>query len=109
MYVLKLNQNVKFVTPVFGTRAISQIYIYVLHVFIKNTHSVLSIFNPVYALRFKKKLIFGFNSNLSILSVPDEGYSRNVLCAVNLVLTYVFIHTRQRDMKVAHDQGRNYY
>jgi hypothetical protein len=45
--VLKLNQNVKFVTPFFGTRAISQIYIYVLHVSIKNTHSVLSIFNPV--------------------------------------------------------------
>jgi hypothetical protein len=32
-------------------------------------------------------------SNLSILSVPDEGYSRNALCALKLIffLMYLFI------------------
>jgi len=30
-------------------------------------------------------------SNLSILSVPDEGYSRNALCALNLISTFYYI------------------
>jgi hypothetical protein len=30
-------------------------------------------------------------SNLSILSVPDEGYSRNVLCALNLISTIFYL------------------
>jgi predicted neutral ceramidase superfamily lipid hydrolase len=29
-------------------------------------------------------------SNLSILSVPDEGYSRNALCALNLISTFYY-------------------
>ena len=29
-------------------------------------------------------------SNLSILSVPLEGYSRNALCAINLISTFLF-------------------
>jgi hypothetical protein len=29
-------------------------------------------------------------SSLSILSLPDEGYSRNVLCAKNLISTFSF-------------------
>jgi hypothetical protein len=29
-------------------------------------------------------------SNVSILSVPDEGYSRNVPCALNLISTFYF-------------------
>jgi hypothetical protein len=28
-------------------------------------------------------------SNISILSVPDEGYSRNVLCVVNLISLFL--------------------
>jgi hypothetical protein len=28
-------------------------------------------------------------SGLSILSVPDEGYSRNALCALNLIATFL--------------------
>jgi hypothetical protein len=32
-------------------------------------------------------------SNLSILCVPDEGYSRNVLCAPNIdTCIYVLLH-----------------
>jgi hypothetical protein len=30
-------------------------------------------------------------SNLSILSVPYEGYSRNALCALNLISTFLFL------------------
>ena len=33
--------------------------------------------------------LFGF-SNLSILSVPDEGYSRNASWALNLISTFLF-------------------
>jgi hypothetical protein len=29
-------------------------------------------------------------SNISILSVPDEGYSRNALWALNLLSTFYF-------------------
>jgi hypothetical protein len=29
--------------------------------------------------------------NLSIVSVPDEGYRRNASCALNLISTFVFI------------------
>jgi hypothetical protein len=29
-------------------------------------------------------------SNLSILSLPDEGYSRNASCALNLKSTFLF-------------------
>ena len=28
-------------------------------------------------------------SNLSTLSVPDEGYSRNASCALNLIFTFL--------------------
>ena len=30
-------------------------------------------------------------SNLLILSVPDEGYSRNVPCALNLMSTFLLL------------------
>jgi hypothetical protein len=30
-------------------------------------------------------------SNLSILSVPDKGYSRNVSCTLNLTSTFLLI------------------
>jgi hypothetical protein len=32
-------------------------------------------------------------SNLSILSVPDEGYSRNASCAIKLISTFVLFVT----------------
>jgi len=35
-------------------------------------------------------------SNLSILSVPDEGYSRNVLCALNFMSMFLFLSTGSR-------------
>ena len=31
-------------------------------------------------------------SNLSILSVPDEGYSRNASCSLNLISTFSLLH-----------------
>jgi len=34
---------------------------------------------------------FNWLSNLSILSVPDEGYSRNVSCALNLMSTFLLL------------------
>jgi len=30
-------------------------------------------------------------SNLSILSVPDEGYSRKMFCALNLISTFLLL------------------
>jgi hypothetical protein len=33
--------------------------------------------------------------SLSILSVPDEGYSRNALCVLNLISMFIFLHFRQ--------------
>ena len=40
------------------------------------------------------KIIWLFS--LSILSVPDEGYCRNMLCALNLIIsTWKLSHTRQ--------------
>ena len=38
------------------------------------------------------KLLSIWLSNVSILSVPDEGYSRNVLCALSLISTYLLAH-----------------
>jgi hypothetical protein len=32
-------------------------------------------------------------SNISMLSVPDEGYSRNASCALNLISTFLFDHS----------------
>ena len=45
---------------------------------------------PVQAFWFYccQKLIW--LSNLSILSVPDEGYSRNASCALNQISTFLF-------------------
>ena len=40
-----------------------------------------------------KYLIIIWLSNLSILSVPDEGYSRNALCALHLISTFLFKET----------------
>ena len=37
-----------------------------------------------------QNILFTWLSNLSIVSVPDEGYSRNASCALNLDI-YVFI------------------
>ena len=34
-------------------------------------------------------------SNISMLSVPDEGYSRNASCALNLISTFLFDHSHQ--------------
>jgi hypothetical protein len=34
---------------------------------------------------------------LWILSVPDEGYSRNGLCAINLITTFLFTNTNKND------------
>ena len=31
-------------------------------------------------------------SNLSVFSVPDEGYPRNALCALNLISTFLFLN-----------------
>jgi hypothetical protein len=36
------------------------------------------------------KLYIIWLSNLSILSVPDEGYSRSVLCELNLISVFLF-------------------
>jgi hypothetical protein len=35
------------------------------------------------------KRLITWLSNLSILSVPDEGYSRNACCALNLISTFL--------------------
>ena len=36
--------------------------------------------------------LFARFSNLLILSVPDEGYSRNASCALNLISTFLFVY-----------------
>ena len=40
-----------------------------------------------------------WNSNLSILSVPDEGYSTNRSCALILTFTFVFNQIAESDKK----------
>ena len=35
------------------------------------------------------KLLIIWLSNQSILSIPDEGYSRNTSCALNLISTFL--------------------
>jgi hypothetical protein len=42
--------------------------------------------------RFLCFVFVSWLSNLSILSVPDEGYSRNALCALNLMSTFYYYH-----------------
>jgi len=34
-------------------------------------------------------MIIWLFSNLSIVSIPDEGYSRNVLCTLNLISKFL--------------------
>jgi hypothetical protein len=51
--------------------------------------TVADIGDPIYALLLARKtfnIIWLFN--FSILSVPDEGYSRNALCALNFISTF---------------------
>jgi hypothetical protein len=45
-------------------------------------------------ININKSFMLGLRplSYLSILSVPDEGYSRNVLCALNLISTFYYHH-----------------
>ena len=38
---------------------------------------------------FHEKVVIIWFSNLLILSVPDEGYSRNASCALNLISTFL--------------------
>ena len=40
-------------------------------------------------------------SNLSTLSVPDEGYSRNVSCAINLIFTFSLVHHIIKSIRVS--------
>jgi len=42
---------------------------------------------------FFPKLQIIWLSNLSNLSVPDEGYSRNKSCALNLISAFLFLVT----------------
>jgi hypothetical protein len=42
-------------------------------------------------------------SDLSALSVPDEGYSRNASCALNLIFTFLFIYTLEKTRKVSQE------
>ena len=46
---------------------------------------------PVFVLWFywSQNLKIIWLSNLSILSLPDEGYSRNASCAPNLISTFL--------------------
>ena len=45
---------------------------------------------------------FGFHSskhsNILTLSVPDEGYSRNASCALNLISTFIWVTNVQNHM-----------
>ena len=45
-------------------------------------------------LLFPKKLIIWL-SNLSNLRVPDEGYSRDAPCALNLISAFFIFNTRK--------------
>jgi hypothetical protein len=45
-----------------------------------------------FCLRFLCFVFVSWLSNLSILSVPDEGYSRNALCTLNLMSTFYYYH-----------------
>jgi hypothetical protein len=38
---------------------------------------------------YSRNVLFNWLSNLSILSVPDEGYSRNASGALNLISTFL--------------------
>ena len=40
-------------------------------------------------MKIFKELFPNIFTLLSILSVPDEGYSRNVLCTLNLISTFL--------------------
>jgi hypothetical protein len=46
------------------------------------------LFKPFGLLAPKTFKIIWF-SNLSTLSIPDEGYSRNVSCALNLIFIFI--------------------
>jgi len=39
-------------------------------------------------------------SNLLTLSIPDEGYSRNVSCALNLISTFLLHHVSIDEMSL---------
>ena len=41
-------------------------------------------------------------SNLSTLSVPDEGYSRKASCALNLISTFLLWYLHAREFKLIH-------
>jgi hypothetical protein len=45
-----------------------------------------------FCLRFLCFVFVSWLSNLSMLSVPDEGYSRNALCTLNLISTFFYYH-----------------
>jgi hypothetical protein len=57
--------------------------------FINYTGSVLLSY---FCLRFLCFVFVSWLSNLSILSVPDEGYSRNALCTLNVMSTLYYYH-----------------
>jgi hypothetical protein len=54
---------------------------------------LLSCLGPLVLLLPKLSIIWLYN--LSIYSVPDEGYSRNVPCTLNLISTFLLVQTLQ--------------
>ena len=44
----------------------------------------------VRVLKFYREVYLFLTIGLSTLSVPDEGFSRNVLCALNLISTFYY-------------------
>ena len=49
------------------------------------------LYQACYIIKLLPKRYIIWLSNLLILSVPDEGYSRNASCALNLISTFLFI------------------
>ena len=54
--------------------------------------TILAILFRPFGLLARKTSKIIWLSNLSILSVSDEGYSRNALCALNLISTFYYYH-----------------
>ena len=52
------------------------------------------LFRP-FGLLARKTLNIIWLSNISILSVPDEGYPRSAFCALNLISTFYWNHFRE--------------
>ena len=94
----------------FGTAMVYQIYLLLkstVAMFIKSKiilpqaeANLAECSDPVQVLWFYWSPTLLNYSNLSILSVPGERYSRNAACALNLISTFLFVNRQIYEPKV---------